>query len=82
MNALARRLERLERRTTVKVGPRLIYITPNLEPHELEESPYLVKLSSDLWAHVFGAPLNDDEIRKLREEYREGRHRSEPKTKN
>ena len=57
MNALARRIERLERRTTVKVGPRLIYITPNLEPHEIEESPYLVKLSSDLWAHVFGAPL-------------------------
>jgi hypothetical protein len=82
MNALARRLERLERRTTVKVGPRLIYITPHLEPDELEESPYLVKLSSDLWAHVFGAPLNDDEIRKLREEYREGRHRNETKTKN
>ena len=51
MNALARRIERLERRTTVKVGPRLIYITPNLEPDELEESPYLVNFLS-MRAHV------------------------------
>jgi hypothetical protein len=67
--------KRLEQRMGVKPGPRLIYLTPNLGPDELEESPYLVKLSSDLWAHVFGAPLSDEEIRKLREKYSEEGHR-------
>jgi hypothetical protein len=53
----------------VQPGPRLIYLTPNLELDEPEETPYLVKLSSDVWAHVFGAPLSDEEIRNLRKEY-------------
>jgi len=53
------RIERLEQRMGVKPGPRLIYLMPNLEPDEPEETPYLVKLSSDVWAHVFGAPLSD-----------------------
>lgn len=66
------RIERLEQRMGVKPGPRLIYLMPNLEPDEPEETPYLVKLSSDVWAHVFGAPLSDEEIRNLREEYAEG----------
>ena len=60
--------------------PRLIYITPDLQRNELEESPYLVKLSSGVWAHVFGAPLSDEEIRKLREEYSEEGHRNGPET--
>jgi hypothetical protein len=75
LNSFHRRIERLEQRMGVKPGPRLIYLTPNLEPDEPEESPYLVKLSSDVWAHVFGAPLSDEEIRNLREEYNEERYR-------
>ena len=68
MNNLDRRIERLEKMARVKQGPRLIYIGPNLEDGEGEETPYMVKISSELWAHVFGAPLSVEEIRKLREE--------------
>jgi hypothetical protein len=71
MNGLKRRLERLEQRTAIKHGPRLIYITPNLELDEPEETPYLVKLSYDIWANVFGAPLSDEGIRALRHEHEE-----------
>jgi len=74
VNGLERRLQRLEQRTQIKHGCRLIYISPNLQPDELQKSAYLIKLSSDLWAHVFGAPLSDEEIRKLREEYSEEEH--------
>jgi len=81
MNALERRLERLERRTEIKAGPRIIYFAPNFEPDDLEESPYLIKLSSDVWAHVFGSPLSDQEIRKLREDY-EKEHRKDVKPEN
>jgi hypothetical protein len=69
MTALERRLERLEQRMEIKPGPRVIYLTPWLDADEPEESPYLVKLSADLWAHVCGAPLSEGEIRKLREQY-------------
>jgi hypothetical protein len=81
MNTLERRLERLERRTDIKSGPRIIYLTQNLEHDEPEESPYLVKLSSDLWANVFGAPLSEAEIRQLRENY-EKEHRDDLKPEN
>ena len=65
------RIERLEGRIGVKPGPRLIYVT-NLEPDEPEESPFLIKLSSELWANVFGAPLTDkEEIRALKERFGE-----------
>lgn len=46
----------------LKPGPRLIYLTPNLEAEEGEETPYCVKLSSEVWAHVFGRPLSNDEV--------------------
>ena len=46
-----------------KHGQRLIYVMPNLEEGECEETPYMVKISSDLWAHVFGGPLTDKESR-------------------
>ena len=68
MGKFEQRLKQLEQRTGTTPGPRLIYLT-NLEPDEPEETPYLIKLSSHIWAHVFGAPLSDDEIRNLREEY-------------
>jgi hypothetical protein len=53
----------------VKPGPRLIYLMPNLEAEEGEETPYCVKLSSEVWAHVFGRPLSSDEVKKLKAEF-------------
>jgi hypothetical protein len=34
----------------------LIYFAPNQEV-ERDETPYMVKISSEVWAHVFGGPL-------------------------
>ena len=76
MNALERRLKRLEQRTEIKPGPRVIYLTPWLDADEPEESPYLVKLSADRWAHVCGAPLSEAEARQLRENYQK-EHRND-----
>jgi hypothetical protein len=73
MSALKRRLDRLERRTEIKPGSRIIYLTPNLDSEEPEESPYLIKLSPDVWANVFGAPLSEEEVRQLKEDYKHGR---------
>ena len=70
MNRFERRLARLELRIGIKAGPRLIYLMPNLEEDEPEESPYLVKLSSEMWAHVSGPGLSNGEIEKLKEEFR------------
>ena len=66
MSNLYRRIERLEQRMGVKPGPRLIYLTPNLEDADAEETPYQFRISSGVWASVFGGPLTDEEIRKLR----------------
>ena len=74
MARLELRLDRLEQRMGTKPGPRLIYFAPNLEEGEGDESPYMVKISSDLWAYVFGGPLTDKESHQLREEYKEERH--------
>jgi hypothetical protein len=63
------RLQRLERRIGLKPGPRLIYLMPNLEADEGEETPYRVKLSSEVWAHVFRRPLSSDEVKKLTDEF-------------
>ena len=82
MARFERRLDRLEQRMGVKPGPRVIYLMPNLEAEEGEETPYCVKLSSEEWAHAFGAPLTEDDIRKLRVEYGDERNGNEPQTKN
>jgi hypothetical protein len=72
MNNLARRTQRLEEKLETKPGPRLIYLTPNLEGDETEETAYSVKISSEVWAYVFGSgPFITEEIDKLREEYAE-----------
>jgi hypothetical protein len=81
MNALERRVDRLERRTEIKPGSRIIYLTPNLDSEEPEESPSLVKLSPDVWAHIAGAPLNEAEVRQLRVDY-EKEHRKDSETGN
>jgi hypothetical protein len=70
MKQLEGRLARLEERIRVKPGERLIYFMPNLEEDEPAESPGLVKLSPEVWAHVFGPWLSRVEIEKLREEFR------------
>jgi hypothetical protein len=65
-------MSRFEQRMGTKRRPRLIYLTPNLERDESEETPYSVKISSELWAEAFGGgPLTSEEIRQLREEYAE-----------
>ena len=70
MNQFERRLARLEKRLEIKPGPRVIYLMPNLEADEPEETAYLVKLSSEVWAHVSGPGLSTSEIEKLKEEFR------------
>ena len=75
INGLERRLERLEQQIGAKHGPRLIYLMPNLEEGVGDETLYNIKISSDVWAHVFGAPLTDKEIRCLKEKFIEERHR-------
>jgi hypothetical protein len=42
---------------------------PNLEADEDEETPYKVRLSSVVWAHVSGTPLSSDEVKKLKDEF-------------
>lgn len=70
MNGLERRIDRLEQQTGAKPGPRIIYFS-NLPGDDADETPYCVKLSSDVWAHVFGPPLSAEEIHALRLEYNE-----------
>jgi hypothetical protein len=67
MSGFEKRIERLEKQTGVKPGPRLIYITPNLEDDDSEETPYSIKLSPGVWAEICGAPLSEEEIRSLKE---------------
>jgi hypothetical protein len=68
------RLGRLEQRMGVKQRRTVIYITPNLEKDEGEDTPYEVKISSVLWAHAFGGgSFTEDEILWLREEYGDNR---------
>ena len=69
MSRTEQRLQRLERRMALKPGPRVIYLMPNLEADEGEETPYCVKLSSEVWAHVSGRPLSTEEVKKLKEEF-------------
>jgi hypothetical protein len=71
MGRFEQRLTRLEQRMGTKHAPRLIYLTPNLEGDETEETAYSVKISSELWAEAFGGPFTKEEIDKLREEYAE-----------
>jgi hypothetical protein len=73
MGRFEQRVTQLEQQMGTKHGPRLIYITPNLEEDESEETAYSVKVSSELWAEAFGGPFTKEEIGKLREEYAEER---------
>jgi hypothetical protein len=81
MNALERRINRLERRAEIRPGSRIIYLTPNLDSEEPEEDPYLVKLSPDVWAHIAGPPLSEAEVRQLKKDYEE-KHRDNLESEN
>jgi hypothetical protein len=67
MTNLERRLERLEQTLTLSGEPRVIIVTIN--PDDLPEDPYMVQLSSVLWAIAArGGPFTAEEIKELREE--------------
>ena len=70
MGRFEQRIQRLEGRMGVKRAPGAILITPQLDTDDDEESPFHIRLSAELWAHVC-APLTDDEIRALKDEFRE-----------
>ena len=71
MSNLNRRIERLEKRIGTRVGPQLIYLTPNLKPEgdDAEETPWSVKIRPGVWAKAFGAPFTADQIDNFRKEY-------------
>lgn len=66
-----RRLRRLEKRSGTNFARRIIYLHPNLEAEEPDETPYCAKITSELWAYSFGGPLKDEEIADLRAEYKD-----------
>jgi hypothetical protein len=79
MKSLDRRIARLEVKYNTSCGQRFVYILPNLEEDEDEETPYQIKLSSDLWAHAIrGGPFTAEEIDELRNTYGDERTRNEP----
>jgi hypothetical protein len=55
----------------MKSRQRIIYLTPNLQGDKAKETPYTVKISSEVWAHVLGnsGPFTKEEIDRLRETY-------------
>lgn len=73
MKDLKRRLHRLEKQSGTNFGPRIIYLMPNLESEEPDETPYSAKITSELWAHSHGRPLMDQEIAALRIQYKNTR---------
>src|SRR5262249_30903456 len=73
MSNLNRRIERLEKRIGTRVGPQLIYITPNLQPDDSEETPWSVRVAPGVWAKAFGAPFSSEDIERLRREYVDGK---------
>jgi hypothetical protein len=70
MKQLDRRVQRLEKMAGLKLEPRFIYFAPNLEEDEGDETPYFVKVSSEVWVDVFGGRLCSEEIKKVKEEFR------------
>jgi hypothetical protein len=73
MGRFEQRLTRIEQRMGMKSRQRIIYLTPNLQGDKASETPYAVKISSEVWAHVLGnsGPFTTEEVDKLREEYAE-----------
>jgi hypothetical protein len=72
MNGLKRRIERLEKETGADKG-QMLYLGPNLESDEEEETPWSIKISPGLWATAFGAPFSGEQIEQLRAEFTSGK---------
>jgi hypothetical protein len=70
MNALERRIERLEEELGMKPGPRFMIIT-NVNFLDGDETPNEMEFLPGLYALAYGGPLTNEEIRVLREEYAE-----------
>ena len=73
MGRFEQRLTRIEQRMGMKSRQRMIYLTPNLQGDRAKETPYAVKISSEVWAHVLGnsGPFTKEEIDRLRKTYAE-----------
>lgn len=70
MNNLSRRIERLEQRLSAQHGEQqLVYVGPNLESDDSEETPWSVKIAPGVWAMAFGARFTAEQIDALRKEY-------------
>ena len=69
MTKLERRLEWVKQRIGIRPRRRLIYFGPNLEENNGEETPHSVRLSSEIWAHIFGAGLSSNEAEKAKEDW-------------
>jgi len=71
MSNLNRRIERLEKRIGTRVGPQLIYLTPNLKPQgDDSETPWSIKVSPHgIWAKAFGPSFTPEQIDYFRKEY-------------
>jgi len=46
----------------LKQGKQLIYIRPNLERDDREETPWSIKISAGVWATAFGASFSFEDI--------------------
>jgi hypothetical protein len=73
MSRFGQRLTRIEQRMGMKSRERMIYLTPNLQGDKAKETPYSVKISAEVWAHVLGnsGPFTAEEIDRLRKTYAE-----------
>jgi hypothetical protein len=71
MSRFERRLIRLEERINPKPGAQHVLIT-NVPPEDAVESPFLVRISANLWAEAIGRPFTAEEIADLKERYNGG----------
>jgi hypothetical protein len=61
------RLARLERAAGAKHWEQqLVYLGPNLESDDAEETPYSVRIEPGVWAEAFGRPFESEAIAKLK----------------
>jgi len=80
MTRLGWRIEPLEEKLGVNRLRRVVHITNLLEGGGGEETPWAVKVSSELWAYAAGAPFTKEEILRLAEEYGKEQDRKQSET--
>jgi hypothetical protein len=69
MKALEIRLNRLEDKLGLKPSLYHHIVITNVPPEDAVESPYLVKISSELWAEAIGGSFTTEQINELRKQY-------------